>query len=206
MTVIAISGLPGAGSSATAKALAARLNLHFFSAGQLFKDISTGKVKERNYYPLLKELCDKENLVIPEFNYANDSLGTISLWDTEFGKSHKLHHLIDSLQKELGKKGNIVAEGKLAITMVENANFRIWLKASLDARAKRSAHRDSLDIDSAKEILTKRLEKEQRELKRIYNFDYLEQEHKANIIINTEDISVDKIVERIVKSISASSV
>lgn len=38
----AISGLPGAGSSATSKALASRVGLDFFSAGQLFKDISTG--------------------------------------------------------------------------------------------------------------------------------------------------------------------
>lgn len=164
---------------------------------------STGKVKEKSYYPLFKRLCDKENLVIPEFNYANDSVGTLNLWNTEFGKSEKLHHIIDTLQKELGNKGQIVVEGKLAITMIENADLKIWLKASLDTRAKRSSERDSIDLETAKDTISKRLEKERSELYRIYGIDYLEQEKKADLVVDTASLSPEEIVDEILNSLSA---
>ena len=47
--VIAISGLPGSGSTTIAKLLAKNLSLEYFSPGQLFKDIASGKYKEKSY-------------------------------------------------------------------------------------------------------------------------------------------------------------
>lgn len=200
--VIAISGPPGSGSTTTAKLLAQKLNLNYFSLGQVFKDISRGKVKEAFYYPTFKQLCNQKNLVIPEFEESDDSSGALNLWQTEFGKSPTLHKTIDDLQIELANQGNIIIDAKLSLHMNKDANKKVWLFANLEERSKRSAKRDGLDHQKAIEIVRKRQDTERKEWSSIYGIDYFDQENLANLKIDTTFKSPEEVVNFIISNLN----
>ncbi len=195
--LIVVSGMPGAGSTTVSKILAEKLSLNYFSPGQLFKDISKGKVKEQHYYKLFKTLSDERNLEIPDFNSRNDSDAAINLWETPFGQSQELHEIIDELQLELAKKDNTILDGKLSIHMIPQATLKVWLKSSLDERAKRASKRDGLSQEQTKEIIKSREAKEREEWKKIYGIDYFDQEAQADLIIDSSDLSPQEVAEKI---------
>ena len=200
--VIALSGLPVSGSTTISKILAKKMGLDYFSPGQLFKDIAKGKLKEKKIYPTFKELCDKSNLTIPDFNEKDNSSAAYNLWNTDFGKNPRLHSIIDKLQTKLAEKGNIIIDGKLSIHMIKNADIKIWLKASEDARVSRSKMRDNITFEEAKKIIPEREKKEREEWKKLYGIDYITQETNANIIIDTSTKSPNAISEIILNRIN----
>lgn len=196
--VVAISGLPGSGSTTFARLLAEKLNFHYFSAGQLFKDISSGNYKNKFYSQLFSEICEEKGIIIPNFSSENNSHGTVNLWNSDFGKSKVFHECIDLLQILLAKQGNIVIDGKLALFMVKDASPKIWIKANHEARAKRLSNRDLISIDEAKKILEKRQNFEREEWKKIYGLDYFQQENLADLVIDSSEKSPQQILEEII--------
>jgi cytidylate kinase len=205
MVLIAVSGQPGAGSTTVGKALAEKLGVSYFSPGRLFKDIAEGKAKEQHYYSLFKELCDARGLKIPDMSAADDSHATNDFWDTPLGKSEELHNILDDLQKKLAETGDLVLDGKLSLRMIEKADLKVWLKASADERARRSAERDKIPFEEAKKVLLARQAKERKEWYSIYGFDYWDQEEDADLVIDTTEILPEKIVEKIVSALNVQS-
>ena len=201
MIVITISGKPGAGSSTTAKLLAKKLGLDYYSPGRVFKDIGLGIVKEQYYYPIFKGLCNKKQLTIPNMSAANDSQAVTSFWKTPLGKSKELHNVLDELSNKLAEKGNVIIDGKLALKLVKKSDLRVWLTASQRIRAERTSKRDGLRKEEAERMLLEREKKEREEWEKIYDFDYFQQEKQADIVINTSELSPEKIVQKIIKQI-----
>jgi cytidylate kinase len=193
--VIAISGMPGAGSSTIGRLLAQELSMKSFSPGQLFKDIALGRVREQHYYKLFKHLCDLKGIKLPEVSSKNDSDAVIDFWNTEIGKSKEFHEVLDLLQIKLSKKEKIVIDGKLSLRMLPDADLKIWLKANIEARASRAAERDKISIEEAKKKIIEREKKERDEWKKIYGFDYFEQEKDADIIIDASYYEPRAIVD-----------
>jgi cytidylate kinase len=201
MVVVAISGQPGAGSTTVGRVLAEKLGVSYFSPGRLFKDIAEGRVKEQHYYSLFRELCDAQGLEIPDMSATDDSHATNDFWDTPLGRSEELHNILDDLQRKLAEKGDLVLDGKLSLKMVGNADLKVWLKASADERARRSAERDKIPFEEAKRVMLERQAKERKEWFRIYGFDYWDQEKDADLVIDTTSIPPQKIVDRIISAL-----
>ncbi|MCA9485287.1 MAG: (d)CMP kinase [Nanoarchaeota archaeon] len=199
--VIAISGLPCSGSTTTAKLLSKKLSLNFFTIGQVWKDISRGNVKEKFYYSIFRELCDKNDLLIPEFNAENDSHGASFLWGTDFGKSKEFNNALDELQLNLAKEGNIVIEGKLSLHIVPEAEKKIWLKADIDKRAKRASQRDGIHPTEAERLLSDRIKSQEEGWQKVYGFNYLDLEQKADIVIDTSNLTPEQVVEKILEEL-----
>ncbi len=175
---IAISGLPGAGSSTLGKALAKELNLSFFSPGDFFKSLS--KEKKQTY-------------------------AALDIWKTKEGSSEDFHKNLDSIQKEMGKKGNIVIVGKLSVFMLKDiADLKVWIKATLEKRAMMVSERDGISVEEAKDKLREREEIERTYFQKIYGIDYLEQEKMADLVFENEyskeesiKLFLEKIKERL---------
>lgn len=194
---IAISGLPGSGSTTTAKILAEKLGLNYFSPGRLFKDIAMGKFENQFYAEKFKELCTKRGLEIPSFLSTDDSTGAVNLWESDFGKNPKFHEAIDELQVVLSESGGIVIDGKLSLHMLRKANTKVWLFADIEERAKRAVKRDGIDPEKAVDIVTRRQNLERSEWHAIYGFDYAEQEKDAHIAIDTKSKTSEEVADEI---------
>ncbi len=169
MPVIVISGLTCVGSTTIGKKLSQKLGLKFFSLGNYLKSLSKGKETER----------------------------ATSIWKTEEGRSKNFHEKLDEMQQKLAKDGNIVINSKLGIKMLD-ADFKVWLKADKDVRAKRCAGRDNISFDEALRLLEQKEDFEINEWKKIYGFDFRDQEQKADLVIDTSDKNPDETVEIII--------
>ena len=175
MVVIAITGLPGAGTSTVSKILAKRLNLKYFSPGEYFKKHSK-----------LKTQVDE----------------AVDVWKSKRGRSKNFHEEIDKMQRELAKKGNIVICGKLSIYMLKDlADVKIWIDCSLDERARRSANRDNISFDEAKKKLIERERIEKVEWERMYGFNREIQREMADIVIDNTNLNVEETIKQILGKI-----
>lgn len=78
---------------------------------------------------------------------------------------------VDIRQVELASQGNCVLGSRLAIWLVENADLRVYLKASLDVRAARIAEREGGEIEWVKEATRRRDERDRARYLRLYDID-----------------------------------
>ncbi|MDI6722981.1 MAG: cytidylate kinase family protein, partial [Candidatus Aenigmarchaeota archaeon] len=158
------------------KALAKKLRLKHFSAGDFFKK----KAAEAG-------LKEKETKRAAKFLKSSA------------GSSREFHISIDELQKELARQGNIVIDSKLGIRMLSGLyDVSVWLKASAEARAKRVSKRDKIPIEEAAKTVKEKDRLERESFMRIYGFDTFSQEQSADIVVDTSDKTPWQIVELII--------
>lgn len=178
MVVIAFSGLPGTGSSTAAKLLAQKLGLDYFSVGAYNKRHAKHIEKETEK--------------------------AVAMWKMDKKELKKFHLASDDISRERAKKGNIVIDGKLAIRMLRGlSDFSVWIKAPAGVRAKRITGRDKIPMDKAMKILKEKQKLEVENWKRIYGFNYLDQEKEADLVIDTSDKKPDEIVKSIINKLRA---
>ncbi|MFH0832463.1 MAG: cytidylate kinase family protein [Candidatus Aenigmatarchaeota archaeon] len=177
--IVVVSGMPGCGSTTTARLLAKKLKLKFFSVGAYTKKIMREDMK-----------IDKK-----------ETERSVDFWKTKRGKSKEHHVTVERMQEDLAKRGDIVIEGKISIRFIKNADFRIWLKAPLNVRAKRYVKRDNLMLKDAMRFLKEKQRDERENWKKIYGFDYFIQEKEADLIIDTMNKKPEEIVKMIINSI-----
>jgi len=168
--VVAISGLPGSGSTTIAKKLAKKLKLDYYSPGEIFKGYS----KKR------------------------ESEAALEVWE-RFGRNKDFHEKnFDKVQIEKAKKGDIVICGKLSIYMLNGiADYKIWIESDLDTRASRTAKRDNIPVERALEEIKKREKIERSSWKKIYGFDYLDQRNSADFVLENSKLTTEEAVDKI---------
>lgn len=176
MVTIAVSGKPGAGSSTVSRLLAKKLGLRYFSPGEKFFK-AEGKL--------------------------NDNKKALETWKSPEGGRKEFHEKIDNYQKELAKKGNIVICGKLSIWILKDlTDLKIWLECSFDERARRVAKRDKISLEKAQKELREREIIEEKEWKRLYGLERNSQREMADLVIDSENLRVDEIIEKIMLKIN----
>jgi predicted cytidylate kinase len=173
MVVIVISGMPGCGSSTTAKLLAEKLEIAHYSVGDYNKSHTTT---------------------------GTETQKSITMWTALKGKLlRKFHVNSDKIARQVAKGGNVVIDGKVAIRMIKGKyDMSIWLKTDEETRAKRYAKRDDTDIKASTANLLRKERLERRNFRRIYGFDYFDQEKEADLVIDTGDKTPGQIVEEII--------
>ncbi len=172
--VIVVSGPPGVGSSTIAKILAKKLKLRYFSPGKIFKSHAR----------------------------APEAKAALDVWKTDFGKSSETHKNLDEGQIEIAKKGGVVICGKLSIHFLKDlADYKIWIDAPIEVRAKRAAGRDKVPIENTLKQIKEREDAERSEWKKIYGFDYLDLKNSADIIVDNSKLTPNETVQRILSFI-----
>ncbi|MBR9689839.1 MAG: AAA family ATPase [Candidatus Altiarchaeota archaeon] len=121
----------------------------------------------------------------------------------EFMKTapNELHNEADKFIDTRSKQGNVVIESRLSGHMASAANFRIFLTAPLDIRAKRVAGRKDLEFKEAKKRVEERDNQDRENYLRVYDIDVNEL-GIYDLVLNTEKLNkaeVLSILEKIVR-------
>jgi cytidylate kinase len=151
---ITISGLSGSGTTTVARLVSKHLGMKMLSAGEIFREIA------------------KENrLSVEDFCRRAENSQDFDRW-------------IDEKQvEEAIKRDNVVVEGRLSGFFIPDADLKVWLKAPLEIRAKRIAHRENITVEEA---VSPTKTREQSEYMRYQKYYHL----------NLDDLSVyDLIIE-----------
>jgi cytidylate kinase len=139
---LAISGLPGSGTTTVAKLLSQELGLKLISAGEMFRQIAKEKKLQLEHFNKLAE--------------DND----------EFDRQ------IDEMQsKEAMKRDNVIMESRLSGFFVPKADLKIWLKAPSEIRARRIAGREGVAYEDALSTMKDRERSEHKRYEQYYGIN-----------------------------------
>jgi cytidylate kinase len=165
MVVITFSGLHGAGKSTYAKDIAERFDLRYVSAGDFFR---------RRAQEMGLTITGLTDLV------AGDSL---------------IDKELDERTRREAEVGSVVLDGQLAGWMAgEFADIRVYLKASLDARVARMAHRDGLSLEEARREMLHREAEERERYKSLYGID-VDDTSIYEVILDTSFLGLESVKE-----------
>ncbi|TAJ45249.1 (d)CMP kinase [Methanofollis fontis] len=160
---ITISGPPGSGTTSLARYLATRHGYRTISAGEFFR-----------------ALAAERSMSLGDFGRLAES-------DPSVDK------LIDARQKETAESSDdIIAEGRLSGWMVENADIRIWLAASIECRTGRISSRDGEDEAAARLHTEERQACERARYRTYYGID-IDDLSVYDLVLSSERWDVDAL-------------
>jgi CMP/dCMP kinase len=215
--IITIDGPSGVGKSTVSKSVARILGFTYLDTGAMYRAVAL-QVKRESVDPgddkRLKPLLDNTEIRFVRNNNGDpvillnneDVTGLIrtpevSRLSSDVATKRAVRVKLVELQQEIGKDGNIVAEGRDMGTYVfPEAAFKFYLDASLDERARRRWKQlaeagGGGDIESVKNEIIKRdaqdMERSESPLHPAINA----------VIIDTTNLTSDEVTDRIIKEI-----
>lgn len=172
---LTISGLHGTGKSTIGQHVAEILNLKYYSTGQAFRDLA-------------KEM----NMTLEEF--------------TKYVEDHpEIDQELDDKIISIAKQGNVIIDSQLGGFFLEEfVDFKIFLICPIEIRVKRMTERDNTSYEEKLKETKLREQSELERFKKLYDID-LSNEKRLNelydIIIHTENLTIEEVVSTIINSI-----
>ena len=211
--IIAIDGPAGSGKSTTAKIIADQLGYTYLDTGAMYRALTYYAIKN-NIAPSDDDRLAKvmeglsirfENINDIQHVYIGDDDVTTEIRTPEVTRQvsevaahKKIREVMVNKQKEFGKKGSIIAEGRDTTTVVfTNADLKIYLKASIEERAQRRL------IDLTKMGITTSMQEIREDIQRRDNYDS-NREHSPltiapdAIMIDTSNLTIEDQVDKII--------
>ncbi|MGE5445785.1 MAG: (d)CMP kinase [Ignavibacteriales bacterium] len=215
--IITIDGPSGAGKGTVARAVAKRLGFLYMDTGAMYRAIAL--LAHRNLVNLNDEKELTELILGAHISLKTNSdcnlrvfLGEedvtekirtpeMSRLSSDIATKKGVRNFLKAMQRRIGREGRIVVEGRDMGTYVfPNADFKFYIDASLEERAKRrwlqlKESGIKADIEDVKEEIEMRdrqdMERQESPL------------HHASdaVIIDTTSLTADEVVEKIIKTI-----
>lgn len=110
--------------------------------------------------------------------------------------------MLDKKQVELASQESCVVGSRLAIWVIPQALCRVYLEAPLSIRAQRIANREGKNLETITTATYARDEADYKRYKKLYNIDIHNYRDQADVIIDTETLSVEGVGEKIVSWLS----
>ena len=214
--IIAIDGPAGSGKSTVAKLIAKRLNYLHIDTGAMYRAI-TYKALQKGLdledEKALVELAGKSNIVLGKDMkvYVDNQEVTEEIRAPQvtnsvsyLAKLAEIREKMVNRQREMGKEGGVVLEGRDIGTVVfPEADYKFYLDASLKERARRrfrelraKGHKASLE-EVEKEAIIRDGEDKGRETGPL-------KVAEGAIIINSTGKSIEEVVKAVLKHITGS--
>ena len=172
---IVISGPPAVGKTTVAKGLAQEFELKYLSGGDVLNEMAS--------------------------EHGFDSKGD-DWWDTEDGmkflnqreENSEFDKKLDEKLIGLFNQGGMVITSYTLPWLIKDG-IRIWLEGSHESSTKRMQTRDSMSPEDAYEITKQRFDKNKALYKKIYNFDFGEDKSVFDLIINTDNLTAQQVID-----------
>jgi len=179
--VICVAGMTGCGKSTLAKRLAEKYGLKYLSGGGMLKALAA----KMGYKP-----------------------GERGWWTTEEGlnfhrkrvEALQFDQKVDKKLVELVRQGNVVIDSWTMPWLLKNG-FKIWLEVSPEERAKRLMMRGNISFKKALNVLKEKDGISKVIYKRSYGFSLGEDFSPFNLVVDTNELSVDETFRAICMAI-----
>jgi len=216
--IIAIDGPAGSGKSTTAKIVAERLGYTYLDTGAMYRALTYYALENKINPADEKELAEIAEQLPLEFRRIDggnqvflngqDISSQIRTPEVTKNVSEISAHLLVrqamvAKQKEFGKNGSIVAEGRDTTTVVfPDADLKIYMDASVKERAKRRL------LDLSNMGIESDLSEQEQDINRRDKFDSGREHSPLTIaedavVIDTTNLTIEKQVDRIVELFQA---
>lgn len=211
--VIAIDGPGGSGKSTTSRILAAKLGYSYLDTGAMYRALT--------YFAMIKGIAPSDELKLTALAKVVDiafkteedvnhvfingeevtneiRTPAVTALVSEVSAHKGVREAMVAKQKEIGKKGSIVAEGRDTTTAVfPDADVKVYMDASVRQRAQRRL------IDLAKMGIATTLEEQIADLERRDAHDSGRQHSPLTrardaVVIDTTALTIEEQVERII--------
>lgn len=212
--IIALDGPAGSGKSTTARLLAARLGYAYLDTGAMYRAVTYLAMQKKiasSNGPELTKLAAELNFKFETHEDINRvfvngqnltkevRLPEVTLHVSEVSAHKGVREVLVAKQKEMGKNGGIVAEGRDTTTVVfPNADIKVYLDADVRVRAQRRL------IDLAKMGITTSLEEQIADLKRRDAYDS-GREHSPltragdAVTVDTSHMTIEQQVDKVIQ-------
>jgi len=207
--IVAIDGPAGAGKSTVARMLAERLGFRYLDTGAMYRALTWLALREG--LPLgegeaLGLLARQSPVTFDEVGrvFIDGADVTSSIRQSQIdrmvpvvARHHEVREVMRARQRELGAHGNAVIEGRdIGTVVAPGAEVKVYLQADAGIRARRrQAERPDIGVDALATDLRTRDEHDRVRM----------QPADDAVLIDTTDLEVDEVVERIEELVRARS-
>jgi CMP/dCMP kinase len=109
---------------------------------------------------------------------------------------------IDRMQVQLAAEGNCVLGSRLAIWLLRDAAFTVYLRAPLSVRAGRIAQREEKDPEVALRETEERDRRDRERYHRLYGYD-VDRYEFASLVVDAGSLDQEQVTEEIVRRAAA---
>jgi CMP/dCMP kinase len=212
--VIAIDGPAGSGKSTTAKLLAEKLGFIYLDTGAMYRAVTLFALQHNVAAEDARALEAIARKVAIEFKFE-DGINKIYLNGEDVTEAIRtpevtatvspvsahagVREALVARQREMAKKGNVVAEGRDTTSVVFNdADLKIYLDASLQERARRRL------IDFSRQGVGSTVEEQTKLLSKRDEFDSRRSNSpltktKDSVLIDTTNLNIEEQVDKIIR-------
>lgn len=198
--IIAVDGPSGSGKSSISKEIAKKLNIQYLDTGAMYRLLAL--YLEENSLEFSKEVLKDFNIKQSgETFYLNGvdvskkiRTNDISKKASDISKIKEVREYMVDLQRKISKSHSVILDGRDISTVVfPNADFKIFLTASVEVRAKRRFLEDkTLSYDKILEDIKKR--------------DYQDMNRKNSplriakgaTVIDTSQMTKEQVIQKII--------
>lgn len=211
-SAIAIDGPAGAGKSTVAKLVASKLKLTYIDTGAMYRAVTLAAIGEsidlENEEDLVGVAKRIEIKLVGNKIYVNGQDVSSDIRRPEItaktryaAKNEGVRHHLVALQKELGKDGGVVMEGRdIGSVVLKDVRYKFYLDANVEERARRRQKdllekEKKIDIEEVKHQIIARdrsdMERPNSPLVRLKEATY----------IDTTGLTIEEVAEEIIREV-----
>ena len=205
--IIAIDGPAASGKSTVAKLLAKKLDFIHFGTGKMYRAITAYCIRKNLVDLSSEKISEKINSI--NFSFNNHNLSNLLIDGLDYSDYYynnetnnyvskisclkSIREMMVSLQRKYSHQKSLVCEGRDIGTVVfPNADFKFYVEASVECRAKRRFNEIKNDDISLKDIENLLIKRDNIDTSR--EISPLKKA-KDSILIDTTFLSIEEVVD-----------